>query len=91
LKNHIIDKPKGYFNYNKNLEPHVWFEPCVVWEIKVADFSLSPVHTAAIGIISDNKGIGFRFPRIVRVREDKTPEQSTSPTQIAEMYKNQKN
>lgn len=48
-----IDKPKSYYRINKEVEqPDVWFEAEQVWEIKCADFSLSPVHTAACGIVS---------------------------------------
>ena len=47
-----IDKPKSYYRFNDSLEqPDHWFEAEQVWEIKCADFSLSPVHTAAIGLV----------------------------------------
>lgn len=34
-------------------KPDVWFEPKVVWEVLTADLSLSPVYSAAHGIVSD--------------------------------------
>ena len=50
-----IDKPESYYRVNDSLEqPDHWFEPEQVWEIKCADFSLSPVHTAAIGLVNSN-------------------------------------
>lgn len=33
-------------------KPEIWFEPKVVWEVLTADLSLSPVYTAAHGVVS---------------------------------------
>lgn len=32
-------------------KPDVWFEPQIVWEVLTADLSLSPVYTAAHGLV----------------------------------------
>jgi DNA ligase-3 len=41
-----------------------------VWEITGAEFTRADVHTAA--------GISIRFPRVTKIRDDKTWETATS-------------
>lgn len=67
--------------------PDVWFEPSVVLEVIAAEITLSPIHTAAKDVLKEGAGLGIRFPRFTgRVRDDKTPEQCTTVTEIVEMY-----
>ena len=67
--------------------PDVWFIPGVVLEVTAADISLSPIHTAALGQIKEDAGLGLRFPRFTgRVRDDKDAEQCTTTDEIREFY-----
>lgn len=89
FKDRTLQKPESTYNVDSKLKPDVWLEPVQVWEIKCADLSISPVHTSAYGVKADAKGIGLRFPRFLRIRDDKSPEDSTSAEQIVDMFEAQ--
>ncbi|KAF4123235.1 DNA ligase 1 [Geosmithia morbida] len=91
-----IDRPKPFYSHStgNQHQPDVWFEPRYVWEVKTADLTLSPRYKAgckegvdpAAGGGPDAKGISLRFPRFIKLRDDKKPDEATSSRQVAEMY-----
>ncbi|PAV21964.1 ATP-dependent DNA ligase [Pyrrhoderma noxium] len=87
LKPLELSKPRGDIKIG-GAKPDIWFEPKIVWEVLTADLSLSPVYTAAQGL-ADERGISLRFPRFIRIRDDKSADDATGPDQIAEMYERQ--
>ncbi|WVR03929.1 hypothetical protein IAU60_000928 [Kwoniella sp. DSM 27419] len=80
--------PLGFYDTN-GLTPDVWFNPSEVWEIRGADITLSPVYPAASSLLGSERGLSIRFPRFMKIREDKTWEQATTSDQFAEMYRKQ--
>ncbi|XP_071690387.1 DNA ligase 1-like [Rutidosis leptorrhynchoides] len=90
LRSKVIPQPKSYYRYADSTDPDVWFEATEVWEVKAADLTISPVYCAAIGAVDPDKGISLRFPRLLRVREDKGPEEASTSEMVADMYNAQK-
>ncbi|KAM5382672.1 hypothetical protein ACJZ2D_002462 [Fusarium nematophilum] len=89
-----IDRPKPFYSHSSGgqHQPDVWFEPRYVWEVKTADLTLSPRYKAGAkeGVDpSGDKGISLRFPRFIRVRDDKKADAATTSRQVAEMYRKQ--
>ena len=85
----ILKEKPNYYRVSEKVAPDVYFEPAQVWEVQAADLSISPVHLAAVGKVNEAKGIALRFPRLLRVRDDKNPEDATSSDQVVDMYMNQ--
>ncbi|XP_047483404.1 DNA ligase 1-like [Penaeus chinensis] len=89
FQQYIVEKPMTNYSYENGTGPDHWFKPVKVWEIKCADLSLSPIYKAAVGLVDPEKGISLRFPRFVRIRDDKNPKEITNAVQIADLYNNQ--
>lgn len=51
--------------------------------------TLSPVTVAALGLVSQTRGLSLRFPRFVRVRDDKTIDQASTPEFLGKMWRDQ--
>ena len=71
------------------MEPDVWVDPALVAEVIGAELTLSPIHTCARGVIKPDAGISIRFPRFIRWRPDKRPEDATTSQELVEMYNRQ--
>jgi len=69
--------------------PHVWLVPQLVAEIIGAELTLSPQHTCCKDAVRKGVGISIRFPRFIRWRDDKGPEDATATEELLEMYRNQ--
>lgn len=86
-KNTRTQRP-GFVEYS-GPEPDVWFEPMEVWETAFADVTLSPTYTAAVGLVSDERGLSLRFPRFLKKREDKGIEEASTNEFLAGLYEKQ--
>lgn len=87
LSQYVVQQKPRY--YRTHDEPQMWLTESHVWEVKAADLSISPVHCAAVGMIEPSRGIALRFPRFLRVRDDKRPTDATTAAQIATMFRQQ--
>ncbi|GAB0133723.1 hypothetical protein EsDP_00002120 [Epichloe bromicola] len=90
----VIDRPKPFYSHSPGgqHQPDVWLEPRYVWEVKTADLTLSPRYKAGCKEGVDpagEKGISLRFPRFIKMRDDKKPAEATSSRQVADMYRKQ--
>ena len=89
-------KPLILQEWNRNSEvrsqiiPDVFIEPSIVIEVIGAEISFSPVHTCGKDILKNGSGMALRFPRFNgRYRNDKSPKQATTTSEIFRMYEEQ--
>ncbi len=76
----IKEKPKEY-EVHKNLEPDIWTKPSLVVEILADEITRSPIHSA---------GLALRFPRLIKFRDEKSPEDATTLKELEKLFKMQK-
>lgn len=85
LSEHLakITVPKKPREVDSLLEPHEWVKPELVVEVKADELSRSQMHTAGrVG----STGLALRFPRLVRIRYDKSAEQASTQEEAESLY-----
>ncbi|KRX02486.1 Nucleic acid-binding, OB-fold [Pseudocohnilembus persalinus] len=86
----LVTERPNYVIANDKIKPDFWIQkPDQVWEIQFDSFSQSPLYT--IGKVGDFPGISLRFPRLVKVRDDKDVKQATNVQELIEFAKQDKN
>ena len=55
----LRDKPLNY-EVSEAFSPSFWFPPLVVWEVKGADLTSSPLHTCGSGRVEGVEGVSLR-------------------------------
>ncbi len=84
------ESPDRPADVDSEMKPDVWLHPAIVMEVEAAELTLSPTHRAGWNSIKDGAGLAARFPRFTgRWRDDKSPTQATSVTELIGMYKQQ--
>lgn len=83
----LLSKKPPYYQTGET--PDMWFCPQLVWEIRGADFTVSPVHHAAIGLVHPSRGISIRFPRFICRVSDRNPDECSTAADIVEMFHSQ--
>lgn len=68
--------PKDY-EVAKELNPDIWVKPKLVVTVRADEVSISPNHTSKIAL---------RFPRLISFRYDKNPTDTTSISEIKDIY-----
>jgi DNA ligase-1 len=63
------DSPSSQYLVTDMLKPDVWVRPSLVVEVAADEITKSPNHSAEQAL---------RFPRLIKIRDDKKPEQATS-------------
>ena len=66
------------------LTPDFWVVPRYVLELQADEVTRSQMHPA--GKTTDEAGYALRFPRIVKERPERSPEDATSVDEIIELF-----
>ena len=76
-----VDGKDDLYEVPDALVPDVWVRPEMVVEVAGDNLTKSPLHSAKMAL---------RFPRVIKIRDDKGAEQITSMEELWELYKMQK-
>jgi DNA ligase-1 len=79
----------GKFVVQSELHLNVYNGTCQIYHQRFISITESPVSVAALGLASLTRGLSLRFPRFIKVRDDKSIEEANTPSYLAEMWRSQ--
>lgn len=82
LEDHRVSAMPPRLELKKEMVPDQFYQPAVVIEIIGAEITRSPAHTAGEEEEGEGRGLALRFPRFLKTREDKGPEEATTVEEI---------
>jgi DNA ligase-1 len=88
FRNVEVDEQPARCMVREQKYPDQWFVPTFVLEVLGAEITESTMHTCNWDE-EKGSGMGLRFPRFIRWRPEKSPEQATSAEEIREMFQGQ--
>lgn len=78
----LLSKPENLC-VSKSLTPVFYVQPKIVVELDADEITFSEVHTAAVGELPIvDKGLALRFPRVKRIRRDKSVSDATTSVEL---------
>lgn len=80
----VKEKPR---ELSSRLVPDFWVKPKYVITVAADEITLSPMHTA--GCVGET-GYALRFPRMVSLRDDKSPQEATTVREIISLFEMQR-
>lgn len=72
----LENKKPDLYKVDKNLAADKWLIPSLVLEIAADEITKSPIHKA---------GVALRFPRLIKIRKDKSWEEATSVEELRDI------
>lgn len=82
-----IKTPLPPASLEHKIDVDYWVEPRYVVEVAFDDITQSPNHTCAKSV---GKGLALRFPRLMKMREDKTVKEITTSGEVRRMFELQR-
>jgi DNA ligase-1 len=79
----ISEKPAS-ISVEKTMRPDTYYQPKIVIEVLGAEITKSPNHTTGKDTLKT--GLALRFPRYIRIREDKGPTDATTTKEIKQLF-----
>lgn len=81
----LESKPR---NLITNIEPDFYVYPEIVIEINYDEITKSPIHTSNFDP-ETKQGLALRFPRLVKIRTDKSSHDTTSQRELKKLFRMQ--